>query len=278
MLGKWLYKILSRHLTKDGPPHNANLCDFGRIMHEVRAADVLLIEGRNRISKVIKHVTFSPWTHAGLYIGRLHDIEDPHIRERIHHFYQGAPSDPLVIETIVGQGTVINSIKTYNNHHIRLCRPSGLTHEDVQRVIAKSSERLGRAYNIRQFLDLGRLYLKSKLIPPRFRSRLFNYKAGEAVEDICSTMIAEAFMSVNFPILPLIRKAKDDSYEMIHRNPKLFIPSDFDYSPYFDIIKYPIFDLNAPRPYHNLPWNQSAYSNDEMGVQLTHEKPEENQP
>jgi hypothetical protein len=261
-----LYKALSNYFTKDKPAKNAYLCDFDHVCHEIRIADVILVEGRNRISNIIKHVTFSPWSHSALYIGRLHDIEDPHIRERIHKHYQGKPNDQLVIESIVGQGTVVNCIGNYKDDHVRICRPLGLTHQDAQHVIARASENLGREYDVRQFLDLGRLFLRSMFIPPRFRSSLFNYKPGKATEDICSTMIAEAFMGVKFPILPLIRQDNKKIYEMIPRNPRLYTPSDFDYSPYFDIIKYPIFHIGQPAHYRNLPWNEGYYSNDEYGV------------
>jgi len=265
-LTKRLYKALSHYFTKDKPAKNAYLCDFDHVSHEIRTADVILIEGRNRISKIIQHVTFSPWSHAALYIGRLHDIEDPHIRERLHKYYQGKPNDQLVIETIVGQGTVVNCIKHYQDDHIRICRPAGLAHQDAQHVIARASENLGREYDVRQFLDLGRLFLRSIFIPPRFRSSLFNYRPGQATEDICSTVIAESFMSVKFPILPLVRQDDKNLYEVIPRNPRLFTPSDFDYSPYFDIIKYPIFHIGQSAHYRNLPWNEGYYSNDEYGV------------
>ncbi len=275
-LTQQLYKALSHYFTKNAPAKNAYLCDFGRICHEVRPADVLLIQGRNRISKIIQHVTFSPWSHAALFIGRLHDIEDPYLREHIHKYYQGKLTDQLVIESIVGKGTVINNIKYYQDDHIRICRPTGLTYRDAQLVISHASQKLGRKYDVRQFLDLGRLFLHSMIIPPRFRSTLFNYKPGYATEDICTTMIAESFMSVKFPILPLIRENGDKVYEMIPRNPKLFTPKDFDFSPYFDIIKYPIFHMGHPTaPYRNLPWNEGYYSNDEYGVKEMPQHPPE---
>lgn len=261
-----LYQALSHYFTKNKPAINAYLCDFNHICHEIRPADVILVEGSNRISKIIQHVTFSPWSHAALYIGRLHDIEDPYIRQRIQKQYPGKLDDQLVIETIVGQGTVVNCIQRYKGAHLRICRPTGLTHYDAQHVIARASENLGRSYDVRQFLDLGRLFLRSMFIPSRFRSSLFNYKPGQATQDICSTMIAEAFMGVKFPILPLVRKDDKKLYEIIPRNPRLYTPSDFDYSPYFDIIKYPIFHIGQPAHYRNLPWNDGYYSNDEYGI------------
>jgi len=64
---------------------------------------------------------------------------------------------------------------------------------------------MGRTYNIRHFFDLGRFLISSKLIPRRWHSTLFQNSKGKAKQDICSVMIAKAFNSVKFPILPLIR-------------------------------------------------------------------------
>ena len=46
--------------------------------------------------------------------------------------------------------------------------------------------------------------------------------------------------------------------ELYRRNPKLCVPSDFDYSPYFEIIKYPFFDFSAQSSYRLLPWSQAS--------------------
>ena len=74
--GNWLIAKTGRWLTRNTAPSRAYLCDFDRIRYELRPGDVLLIEGRNHISNVIKQITQSPWTHSALYIGRLHDIDD----------------------------------------------------------------------------------------------------------------------------------------------------------------------------------------------------------
>lgn len=50
------------------------------------------------------------------------------------------------------------------------------------------------------------------------------------------------------------------------RNPKLFTPKDFDYSPYFNIIKYPFIGLDELGIYRSLPWAETALLyNDEAG-------------
>src|SRR5262245_4935091 len=113
MLGKWLYQKITKFLTTNNPPTRSYLCDFDRICHDVRPADVLLIEGRNRISRLIRRVTLNNWSHSALYIGKLHDIEDPLLRERIHKHYHGPATDQLLLESILGQGTIISPITKY---------------------------------------------------------------------------------------------------------------------------------------------------------------------
>lgn len=269
-LGHWLVQKLSLYLLKDVNPSRSYLCDFSRILHEVRPADVLLIEGRNRISNMVKRITQSRWTHSALYIGHIHNVDDPKLREFIQQNYKGSPSEQLLVESVIGFGTIIVPISKYKKEHIRVCRPTGLSHLDVQKVIEYAIKSIGREYNIRHFFDLGRFILASKLIPRRWNSTLFkqdpNKKVSKAQQDICSAMIARAFASVKFPILPLIRENDQRKLEMINRNPKLFSPSDFDYSPYFDIIKYPMMPVAGFSIYRNLPWEEKLMSNDDEGL------------
>jgi hypothetical protein len=271
-ISQWIISGASKLLTKGKRKKPSYLCDFDRISHEVRPADVLLIEGNNRISRMIQSLTNSSWSHAVLNIGRLHDIDDPQSREYVHKHYQGKLSDHLVIESIIGKGTVITPITEYKNEHIRICRPTGLSHQDAQRVISHAISSLGKKYDLKHVFDLARLMLMGRFIPKRWRAKVFNFRAGKATEDICSAMIARAFSGIDFPILPLVREDKNHQLEMIHRNPRLCTPSNFDYSPYFEIIKYPIFNLQQSAAYRDLPWKQGSISNDEIGVTETSEK------
>ena len=66
-------------------------------------------------------------------------------------------------------------------------------------------------------------------------------------------MIASAFGHVSFPILPLVKRYADGETRFFRRNPKLCTPSDFDYSPYFEIIKYPFMDRDHDN-YQLIPW------------------------
>lgn len=265
-LGNWLFKHISNYYAKETKDDKREyLCDFDRISHEIIPGDVLLVEGTNRISRYIKAITLSPWTHASLYIGRLHSIEDPKMRELVRKHYHGSAGQQLIVDTIVGQGTNIRPVSYYKSHHIRICRPTGLSHSDAQKVINYAIKHVGFSYNTRHFLDLARFLLTNHwFIPRRFKSSLFTQETdNQTTKDICSGLIAEAFTSVRFPVLPHVRKTENDKVEVINRNPRLFTPSDFDYSPYFSIIKYPIFRLGDHGPYHDLPWRDDLLSHDE---------------
>lgn len=259
--------LLINWVSQEAPPTDFPLCDFERIRYEVRPCDVLLIEGRSRISEVIKYITHSPWSHAGLYIGRLHDIDNIRLRNRLSDFFKGAPNEQLIIEGYVGKGTVVNPMSEYIHDHIRICRPRGLSRLDAQRVIEYSIQQLGKDYDVKQVWDLMRYLFPWMILPRRWRSTIFEYTAGETTRTICSTMIAEAFITVNFPILPLIKQHEETGIELITRNPKLFTPKDFDYSPYFDIIKYPFIAFSDHAPYRDLPWNKNGLvHNDKEGL------------
>ena len=63
-------------LMKETSPTGFPMSDFERMQFELRSCDVLLVEGRSRVSEIIKAITQSSWSHTALYIGRIHDIEN----------------------------------------------------------------------------------------------------------------------------------------------------------------------------------------------------------
>jgi hypothetical protein len=239
--------------------------DFSRLKYEIRPGDVLLIEGRSRISSIIRTVTQSPWTHAALYIGRLIDFEDEEIQKLIRHHIDDTTR--LIVEDLLDKGAVITPLNYYRVHHIRICRPIGITPSDMHLVINYAIKSLGHPYNVRQLFDLMRFLLPWTILPRRWGSSLFRTSTGEPKSGICSSLIAEAFSSVQFPILPYVRPDDDNGIEVFQRNPYLFTPKDFDYSPYFDIIKYPLFNPDEPLPYYRrLPWTRSGFLHQDEGI------------
>lgn len=254
-------------LTTDGPPRPFPLVDFERIRYELRPGDVILVEGRTRVADVIKLITQTPWSHAMLYVGRVHDIEDSFLRARLKQFWIGQDDAQLVIEGILGRGTIITPLEEYRADHLRICRPTAISRNDAQRVINYAIRHLGDDYNIRQLLDLMRFMMPWGILPRRWRSSLFIHNAGDTTRTVCSTMLAEAFNAVNYPILPIIKAHGETGIQFIKRNPRLYTPRDFDYSPYFDVLKFPfIGEINQER-YRNLPWGgDHLMGNDEHDI------------
>ena len=267
----WAYRKLTQGivhwLIKKQSREGIYLCDFEALRHEVRLGDVLLIEGTSRVSKVIRHLTLSPWSHAALYIGRIYDIESPEIRQIIKNHLDISDTTQLIVEGMLGKGIIVSKLSDYAKEHIRICRPKGISHHDAQAVVNHAVNALGKKYDVRHIFDLARWLFPWSLFPRRWGSSLFK-STKETKKEICSSLIAEAFEKVNFPVLPMISPVdknnknkegeKNNQITFSHRNPKLYVPSDFDYSPYFEIIKYPMINIAHAPLYRTLPWEVEA--------------------
>jgi hypothetical protein len=264
-IGQKIMQWIAEWLTQENPPSSSPLCDFKRLTYELRPGDVLLVEGRSRVSNVIKTITQSIWTHSALYIGRIYDIRDPKLQQRVRKAYTGDLSEQLLVEALLGEGTIIVPVSKYRRDHLRICRPTGLEPEDAHKVVAHAIHHIGFDYDIRHLLDLARFFFPWVILPRRWRSSLFEHNAGNPTRAVCSSLLASAFDRVNFPILPFIDRDDDGSLCFFKRNPKLFTPKDFDYSPYFDIIKYPFLGLDDLGVYRRLPWSDDniLYNDDE---------------
>lgn len=264
---KKLRKAIIDWLIYEPPPSEVPPCDFDRLKYEIRPCDVLLIEGHSRISHIIRSVMQSPWTHAALYIGKLGDIEDEGLQQILREHGVEKESTRLIVEGLIDKGTVVSHLASYRHHHIRICRPIGLSAVDAQLVIAYAIKALGSGYSVRHLIDLARFFLPWFILPRSWGSILFRTPSGEPESGICSSLIAEAFSSVQFPVLPYVETHEETGVELIQRNPYLFTPKDFDYSPYFEIIKYPLFSPEEPLPYYRrLPWTKdNVFYQDHLG-------------
>jgi len=192
----------------------------------LKRGDVLLVEGNNHVAGVIKYLTQSTWSHAALYVGPVMDKAD-----------NGEPH--VLIEANIGEGVVSVPLSKYFKFHTRVCRPVGLTAEDQDKVCRYAIERIGLDYDIKNIFDLLRYFMPLP-IPHRFRRRMMTLGSGDPTRIICSALIAQAFESVRYPILPRVtqmtsRKARRDILEIRHSS--LYAPRDFDISPYFDVVK-----------------------------------------
>jgi hypothetical protein len=193
----------------------------------LQPGDVLLIEGTNHISGVIKYLTQSTWSHAALYVGP--------IGERTTMDGESL----VLVEANIGEGVVGAPLSKYFRHHTRICRPVDLTADDCARVCAYATERIGFDYDVKNVIDLLR-YLFPMPVPQRWRRRMMALGSGHPTRIICSALIAQAFENVRYPILPKVTQQDDEEVRReIHeiRHSSLYAPRDFDISPYFKLVK-----------------------------------------
>jgi hypothetical protein len=216
----------------------------------LQPGDVLLVEGNNHISGVIKYLTQSTWSHAALYVGPIPGM------------YTEAGEPHVLIEANIGEGVVTSPISKYYKFHTRVCRPVGLTEEDCVHVCGYARERIGLAYDLKNITDLMR-YLFPLPVPQRWRRRMIALGSGDPTKIICSALIAQAFQSVRYPILAKAtrtqsRSARREILEIRHHS--LYAPRDFDISPYFAVVKPTV---QAGFDYKGLRWADAAQVADE---------------
>lgn len=243
-IGRLLASYLEQPLSQP-PPFAA--VDPATLQACLRPADVLLVEGTNRISLAIKYLTQSTWSHAALYVG-----------DALTGLRPGAPAGAL-IEADLQRGVVAVPLAKYAAHNTRICRAVGLSADDRRAVVRYMIDSLGKLYDLRNIIDLMRYLLPQPPVPARWRRRMLALGSGDPTRAICSTLIAAAFESVRYPILPVVTSAfvagstpgETLISEILRiRHHSLFTPRDFDISPYFQIVKpsiEPDFDYKAMR-------------------------------
>ncbi|PHY07995.1 MAG: lipo-like protein [Alcaligenaceae bacterium] len=243
-LGKWMATYLTKEIQvgSTAPPSNPL-----HLQETLRPGDVLLVEGRTRISSAIKYLTHSTWSHAALFIG------SGYLDDR-------APEDHCLIEADTVRGVCSSSLERFAHLHTRICRPVGLSTSECETVVQFALSQLGHQYDLRNVFDLARYLFPTPPIPSRYRRKLLELGSGDPTRAICSTLIAQAFTTVRYPILArdtsALSSLQQYSFEPTHFNPKhfsLLTPRDFDVSPYFQIIKP---TLEGGFNFHDLEWAQ----------------------
>ena len=214
----------------------------------LKPGDVLLIEGNQKVATAIKYLTQSTWSHAALFVG-----------DAVGQSADAKEACTLV-EANLGDGVVAVPLSKYACFNTRICRPVGLTEPEQNEVVTFVISRIGHKYDTRHIMDLARYLFPTPPVPVRWRRRLIALGSGDPTRAICSTLIAQAFQSVRYPILPRIERVPRHLWaesvysrrEILHiRHHSLFAPRDFDLSPYFQIVKPTI---ESSFDHHKLNW------------------------
>jgi hypothetical protein len=240
---EWLGKFIARQVSKPTSgytPYAAARPELVAMI--IRPADVLLIEGRrSKISTAIQYLTRSTWSHSALYVGLGANLGE-------------VDGEPLVlVEAELGKGVIASPLSKYATYNTRICRPVGLSPEDRMRVVRFAVGHIGDEYDLKNVIDLVRYLLPQPPVPASWRRRLIALGSGEPTRAICSSLIAQAFESVNFPVLPEVTFLDEQSRrEVLHiRHHSLYTPRDFDISPFFSIVK-PTIETGFD--YRSLEW------------------------
>jgi len=233
--------------------------DIDKLRATLKPGDVVLVEGSQRISQIIKYLTQSSWSHAALYVGDFITKRGGHLADQFIEDY-GSAADALLVEANAETGVTAVPLSKYVNHNIRICRPINLRPGDLTTVLETVTEQIGNPYDVEHIIGMLRYLLPLGFFWSGDRTAaLAKDKTSQDV--ICSSQIAMAFQKVRYPVLPDITEFDGDGnrrtgrlvlrvFKRRHRgrsvfetavftpcDPLLVTPRDFDLSPYFEVVK-----------------------------------------
>ncbi|MCH9764751.1 MAG: lipo-like protein, partial [Alphaproteobacteria bacterium] len=184
----WTGRRIANRVTKSPDPKDApHHTDISLMQQTLRPGDVILVDGRDKVSAAIRYLTQSSWSHSALYVG---DALDTQTDDGERH---------TLIEVNLGDGCVSAPLSKYKHYPTRICRPVNLTEDDRHRLVTFMCENLGLTYDTRNVFDLVRYLVPSPPIPRRFRRRMIALGSGSPTRAICSTLIAQAFQTIRYP-------------------------------------------------------------------------------
>lgn len=274
-LRRFLTARILRFLTEPLPHYERRVSnDPAALRRHVRKGDVLLVNGDNRVSAIIRYLTQSAWSHAALFIGDELIRRGGERAEAARREF-GAEADALLLEALP-EGVVASPLSKYVGLNIRLVRPHNLRREHLAQIMDEAVAAIGWRYDLRNVLDLLRYLIPVQLVPARFHRTALHFGSGIPTEVICSSLIAQLFHRVRFPVLPTVEHAdgfdgavrprrggllrnffghQSDEYTGFFRmrHPTLLTPADFDISPFFEIVKFNVI-ADGRFDYQRIRW------------------------
>ena len=256
----WLTNRLARYMSEPVGHYDLRAPnDFDRLKAAIRKGDVLLVEGDQRVSAVIKYLTRSSWSHAVLYIGDELLRRDDNLKRRAQETF-GDAAEHLIVEALF-DGVVASSLARYIAYNVRLCRPHRLRSDHLKVILDDAVAAIGWRYDLRNILDLAIHLIFVSLLPGMYREEMLRFGSGASSQVICTSLLGQLFHKVGFPVLPSVTYPEESSVAEVpirrrpwsliarrrrtfdsglyrRRHPTLLTPCDFDLSPYFQIVKF----------------------------------------
>jgi hypothetical protein len=267
---RWVIHTMAQMLTRPLRAYEQRIPNnLPALKANLRKGDVILVEGDQRVSQVIRYLTQSSWSHSAMYIGDDLRRHKPDLADRFVTLY-GDEGRTLVIEALDGVGVVCSPIAKYVRHNLRVCRPHDLRREDLEQILKELIGQLGQPYSVRHIVSLARYFFPVSFIPGRLRRAALNYRSDANQTLVCSTMLARAFAHVGYPVLPRVtidgsphpaswwqkligRNGNGTRALYQEENPALITPRDFDLSPYFEVVKFNHL-ANGKFDYRRIEW------------------------
>jgi len=275
----WLTDRLARYMSE--PLSHYDLRgrnDFDQLKSMIRKGDVLLVDGDQRVSAVIKYLTRSTWSHAVLYIGDELLRRDGDLKRHARETF-GDAAEHLIVEALF-DGVVASPLEKYIDYNVRLCRPHRLRSDHLKIVLDDAVAAIGWRYDLRNILDLAVHLIFVSFLPGRHREEALRFGSGASSQVICTSLLGQLFHKVGFPVLPsvtypegqgvqespirwrpwsLFSRRRRDRHRGLYRrrHPTLLAPRDFDLSPYFQIVKFNLIS-ESKFDYSRIEWVPEA--------------------
>jgi hypothetical protein len=207
-VGHWIARAtslfidaLAHYLAQPVRHHSPASADPLSLAAVLLRGDVLLTEGNTRAAALVRRITRSTWSHVSMYVGPLEDGPDPR----------------CVVEADVAAGVRAVRLSEFKGQRIRVLRPTGLGETERRRLADWVVSRIGNPYDLAHAWMLARRFLR--LPQPSLSPSAPSAMAQSATRFICSSLLAQAFLLVGYPIAP------DHSY---------VIPRDFESASAFE--------------------------------------------
>jgi hypothetical protein len=206
-----LARCLSLRVRRNAPSTPADAQTLSPIL---RRGDVLLTDGITLLAALVRRLTGSTWSHVSMYVGPLED----------------GPNPCCVVEADVSAGVRAVPLTEFQGMRVRVLRPIHLEDADRSLLADWVVSRIGDGYDMACAWGLGRQLLG---LPSGSRPRAPRSGKGEARRRfICSSLLAQAFLLIGYPILP-VKIGGPESRPADHR---YVTPRDFERAPLFKVV------------------------------------------